>query len=90
MIFKIFELVKDNNSISMGIPNIMGMTSGPMPGFDYYRVLGLDNTASNNEIKERYRVIMNKLHPDIAGEEMNFIASLVNAAYEVICKERGI
>lgn len=74
----------------MGISNVMGMSGTPMPGVDYYRILGLDKTASNTEIKERYKAIMAKLHPDIAGKEMTFIASLVNAAYEVICKERGI
>lgn len=74
----------------MGIPNIAGMVGTSIPGLDYYKVLGLEKTASNNEIKQRYREIMNKLHPDKAGQEMAFLAALVNVAYQTICKEREI
>lgn len=73
----------------MGIPNIMGMVNTPMEGLDYYKVLGLEKTASDAEVKERYRSIMNKLHPDKIGDEMTFLASLVNIAYSSIAKERG-
>jgi preprotein translocase subunit Sec63 len=59
-------------------------------GFDAYAVLGLDRSASNEMIKKRYREMMAKIHPDKAGEEMTFLASLVNAAYQHICRERGI
>lgn len=74
----------------MGLSNIIGIQSTPMPGMDYYKVLGLDKAASNNEVKQRYREIMNKLHPDKAGDEMTFLVAMVNAAYGIICKERGI
>lgn len=74
----------------MGIPNIMKIMGTSTPGMDYYKILGLDKTASNNEVKERYRVIMSKLHPDKAGDEMTFLASLVNTAYKIICKERNM
>lgn len=74
----------------IGLPNIMGMAGTPMPGLDYYKVLGLDKTASNDEVKERYRVIINKLHPNRVGDEMTFLAALVNSAYQMICKERGM
>lgn len=74
----------------MGLSNIIGIQTTPMPGVDYYKVLGLDKTASNDEVKERYREIMNKLHPDKAGDEMTFLATVVNTAYGIICKERGI
>jgi len=74
----------------MGISGMMGMGTTPIPGMDYYKVLGLDKTSSNAQIKERYRNIVAKLHPDIAGEEMTFITALVNTAYSIICKERGI
>jgi len=58
------------------------------PGFDPYRVLGLDKSASDDEVKKRYRELMNKLHPDRVGQEFEFLAAIVNLAYQTICKER--
>lgn len=64
--------------------------AGTVPqGFDPYQVLGLDKSASDEEIKKRYREMMGKIHPDVAGKEMNFLAQIVNAAYEMICKKGG-
>lgn len=74
----------------MGIANLMGIQAAPMPGLDYYQILGLNKTASNDEVKQRYLEIMNKLHPDKAGDKMTFLATLVNTAYGMIKKERGI
>lgn len=74
----------------MGIPNIANLLQGNIPGFDPYRILGLDKTASNDEVKKRYLKIMAKIHPDISGEEMTFLTALVNDAYSMIRKERGI
>lgn len=68
----------------------MGLLNTPAPKMDYYKILGLEKTASNDEVKERYRIIMDKIHPDIAGEEMTMLSALVNTAYSIICKERGI
>jgi hypothetical protein len=33
---------------------------------------------------------MNKVHPDKAGQEMTCIAAIVNTAYKIIKKERGM
>jgi len=74
----------------LGINNINEIAKNPMSDFDYYSVLGLEKTASNSEIKERYINIINKIHPDISGQEMTFLSKLVNSAYEIIRKERGI
>lgn len=74
----------------MGVPNIMGMKGIPMPGMDYYRVLGLDKTATDEEVKERYRQLVFKLHPDqaeVKGTE--FLYQMVIVAYGMIEKERG-
>lgn len=74
----------------MGIPNIMGMKGGTMPGFDPYRILGLDKTATDGEVKERYRSLLFKLHPDksdIKGTE--FLTQMILIAYEMIERERG-
>lgn len=74
----------------MGLRNVIGVTGTPIPGMDYYQILGLNNTASNKEVKKRYLEIMAKIHPDISGKEMTFLVALVNTAYDIICKERGI
>lgn len=82
---KLLEMVK-----GMGIPNIMGMGTTTMPGFDPYKILGLDKTATDSEIKKRYRELLNKLHPDVSGVKgTEFLTQMVVMAYNIIEKERG-
>jgi len=74
---------------SMGFdPSKLSGMMGQQAGFDPYAVLGLDKSASDEEVKKRYREVMNKIHPDKAGEEMTFFSTLANAAYEMIKRER--
>ena len=68
------------------LPGMMGR----QPGFDPYLILGLKESASDDEVRHRYLQLMNKLHPDRAGQEFRFLATLVNVAYQAICRERGI
>jgi hypothetical protein len=42
-------------------------SGGTKDGFDAYRVLGLEKTATDGEVKTRYRELLKKLHPDTAG-----------------------
>lgn len=52
---------------------------------DYYKVLGLERNASQEEVKRAYRKLARKFHPDInkdAGAEEDFKA--VGEAYEVL------
>ena len=62
-----------------------------------YKILEIDKTASNNEIKKAYRQMAKKYHPDKVvtqdeaikrGAEEKF--KEVQKAYETIQKERGI
>ena len=64
---------------------------------DYYEVLGVDKSASAEDIKKAYRKMAIKYHPDkvaTLGEDVQKAAEekfkAVNQAYEAICKERGI
>lgn len=68
------------------IPNMVGQPGG----FDPYRVLGLEKTATDDEVKKRYRELLVKLHPDTAGVKgTDFLLQMMIAAYRQIAKERG-
>ena len=75
---------------SMGIDmsQLQGMASR-QTAFDPYRILGLDKSASEHEVKKRYRELLYKLHPDTSGTEgTSFLLQMVLAAYELIRRER--
>lgn len=91
------ELLKDafNPAKLMQFMRGMGLDMGQLsgmvgqPGFDPYSLLHLNRSASDEEVKTRYKEIMGKLHPDKAGEEMTELATIANAAYNIIRMERG-
>lgn len=53
---------------------------------DYYKVLGLEKTASNEEIKKAYRKLAKKYHPDRNSNNSESTKKFkeVSAAYEVL------
>jgi len=58
---------------------------------DPYAVLGLDNSASDDQVKTRYHELLHKLHPDTSGtEDTTFLLQMVMAVYEIIKGERGL
>jgi DnaJ-domain-containing protein 1 len=68
----------------------MGNQSCGKAGIDPYRVLGLEKTAKDEEVKKRYRELLMKLHPDTAGVRgTDFLLQMMIAAYRQIAKERG-
>ena len=76
---------------SMGIDMswLPGMV-GQQPGLDPYRILDLDKSATDEEVKKRYRELLRHLHSDTAGwEGSSFLLNMVLTAYNMIAKERG-
>jgi len=57
-----------------------------MAGKDYYQILGVSRNASDKEIKQAYRRLARKLHPDVNPGDKDAEAKFkeVNAAYEVL------
>jgi len=76
---------------SMGIdlsqvPNMVGRVDD----FDPYQILGLDKTATDEEVRKRYRKLARLLHPDTAESEgTKRLCQVVNEAYQQIAKGRG-
>ncbi len=49
---------------------------------NYYQILGVSKTASNDEIKKAYRKLAHQFHPDKGGDESKF--KEINEAYQVL------
>jgi len=76
-------------SLGINLSGVPGMTV-QQDGFDPYRVLGLERTDKDEAVKQRYRELLMKLHPDTAGVEgTSFLLQVVLGAYKQISKERG-
>jgi len=83
------DMLKRMGGAGMDFSQLVGMV-GQRPGFDPYRILGLDKSVSDEEVKKRYNELLKKLHPDTAGVKgTEFLFQMVMGAYEVIKSERG-
>ena len=63
-----------------------------MDFIDYYKVLGISRTASQDDIKSAYRKLARKLHPDLnpKDKEANKKFQQVNEANEVLSPRLGL
>lgn len=69
---------------------MMGGGRSAAPSFDPYQILGLDRSASDQEVRDRYNELLHTLHPDKSRTPgTQYLLQLVMAAYEMIKKERG-
>ena len=53
---------------------------------DYYQILGVDKTATANQIKTAYRRLARKFHPDINQNDKSAETKFkeINEAYQII------
>src|SRR5690348_6153190 len=53
---------------------------------DYYKVLGLDKSATTDDVKKAYRKLARKYHPDLNpdNKEANKMFQQINEAHEVL------
>uniref|UniRef100_A0A2N9FUE4 J domain-containing protein n=1 Tax=Fagus sylvatica TaxID=28930 RepID=A0A2N9FUE4_FAGSY len=54
---------------------------------NYYELLGVSVDSNAREIKDAYRKLQKKYHPDIAGQEGHEHTLMLNEAYKVLMKE---
>lgn len=53
-------------------------------GYDVYELLGVEPEAPLSEIKQAYRWLQKRCHPDIAGPVGHDMAILLNDAYTIL------
>ncbi|KAK1438007.1 hypothetical protein QVD17_03808 [Tagetes erecta] len=61
-----------------------GSSSYSITDFDLYDLLGVDSSSDHSAIKQAYRSLQKKCHPDIAGIAGHDMAIVLNEAYAVL------
>ena len=75
--------------IGIDLSSLTGI-GGSQMNISPYWLLGLDKSASDDQVKKRYRDLLRYLHPDTAGVNgTSSCLQMVLAAYEAIKQERG-
>ena len=90
MLASVMEMMQKSLGALGFDPNKMPGMIGQQPGVDPYRILGLERSSSDEEIKKRYRELVHILHPDKSGTPgTGLFFQMVTAAYEQIKREKG-
>ncbi|MEM7826858.1 MAG: molecular chaperone DnaJ [Candidatus Aenigmatarchaeota archaeon] len=55
-----------------------------MTSKDYYKILGVDKNASQEEIKRAFRQLARKYHPDVAGKKYEEKFKEINEAFQIL------
>lgn len=55
---------------------------------DYYKILGVNKTATNEEIKRAYRKLAHQHHPDKAGNDGEARFKEINEAYQILSDDQ--
>src|SRR4029453_12803199 len=80
-------------AISFGRPRVCIVEANAMFGFigavqfkDYYAILGVPKTASQEDIRKAFRKLARQHHPDVAKDKKAAEAKFkeINEAYEVL------
>jgi len=62
---------------------------GQQSGLDPNRILGLDKSASDDDVKKRYHALHRKLHPNTSRTPgTSFLFQMVMVAFETVKRER--
>merc|ERR1712178_350226 len=65
-----------------GHPGMQRQSRGPVDNEKYYKILGVEKNADENDIKKAYKKKALKEHPDRGGSEEKF--KEISRAYEVL------
>ncbi|KAM7512479.1 hypothetical protein LguiB_011354 [Lonicera macranthoides] len=78
------RLRQKSSGIRCSVRNSEGRERGKK---NYYELLGVSVDSNHKEIKEAYRKLQKKYHPDIAGQKGHEYTLMLNKAYKVLMRE---